>query len=55
MWQIKPPEGKGVVSYLFGSIHVPHAKVYPSLSKEVMEAFKVFIKETLFIYKTTAA
>ena len=41
LWQIKPPEGKGVVSYLFGSIHVPHAKVFNSLSDEVMEAFKV--------------
>lgn len=40
LWHIKPPKGKGVVSYLFGSIHVPHAKVYPSLADEVKEAFK---------------
>ena len=41
LWKIKPPKDKGVVSYLFGSIHVPHSKVYPSLSDEVKEAFKV--------------
>ena len=41
LWKIKPPKGNGGVSYLFGSIHVPHAKVYPSLSDEVKEAFKV--------------